>query len=778
MTRFGIVALVLAGVGCRGGSTEAPPVVASATAADARAPMPVLTGMPVLRIVLDDPRLAHARELDAAKDWLGAARAVHDARTDELSGRDRCRWDYVEGRLWLQGGSGAEAAAAFARADEATCTLAVWARVHGAQAAARAGLADDALLRARAVPSELEAAKDDVRLVIAESLSAKGDRAGALPLWRDWLAANPHGSRWVDTSLRIANALLDGVAGPPEDGAREALDLATKVMVEAPKLADAIGAPAARARAIAVLRGRDPSVSDLLADDLRARQAQAWLDAGEPARAFELSSAILSSARTGSAACRAAITRANAAAKARGNHTDGWPDAVNACEKDEQLVDALYFGAKSHSSKDPKLAVDWFGRVEHLFPAHRFADDARFRAALIVAQSTEEGHEQRAEQMLRTLPDAYPQGDMRTEALFRVALDAMKRGQWSAAAPLLDRISELAPDDRHWAIAGRAEYFRARAAAAAGDAEAARTAYARIIAKYPLAYYMLLAYGRLAAADAALAKKALTDAEQRDSTGSFPSGTLAFAHSPAFGRFVELLEVGDIDAARREVAVVGAVADGADPEQVWLIGGLYNQAGAPELGHAFARGRLTDFGAHYPVGRWRVPWTVGYPRAFEPLVLRACAANGLSTSLAWAIMREESSFVADARSRSNALGLMQLMGPTAKWVAAGTPWQTDEAALKRPEVSIDLGVRLLSKLRSAHTVLPLAIGAYNAGSGAIGKWTNGALSDDLDLFVELVPYDETRNYIKRVLSTEATYAYLYDPGALDELLRLPPRLTR
>ncbi|HEY8073722.1 MAG TPA: transglycosylase SLT domain-containing protein, partial [Labilithrix sp.] len=493
--------------------------------------------------------------------------------------------------------------------------------------------------------------------------------------------------------MRIGAALLDGVGGAPEDGAREAFDLATRVVVEAPKLADSVGAPALRLRAIAVSRSHDATMTDALADEMRARQAQAWLDAGDPAKAFDVASAVFASVKMRSAACRAAITRANAAAKARGNHTDGWPDAVTACDKDEQLVDALYFGAKAHASKDPKLAVEWFARVEQLFPAHRFADDARFRAAILVAQSTDEGHDQRAEQMLRTLPDAYPQGDMRTEALFRVALDAMKRGNWSTAVPLLDRITELAPDDRHWAVAGRAEYFRARAAAAAGDSETARATYARVIAKYPLAYYMLLAHARLAADDPALAKRALTEAQSRDSVGTFPAGPLSFAQTPAFSRVIALLEVGDIDAARREVSVAGATSEGAEPEQMWLIGALYNQAGAPDLGHAFARGRVTDIASHYPEGRWRVPWTVAYPRAFEPLVTRSCTATGVSTSLAWAIMREESSFVPDAKSRSNALGLMQLMGPTAKWVAAGTPWQTDEASLKRPDVSIDLGVR-------------------------------------------------------------------------------------
>jgi soluble lytic murein transglycosylase len=238
------------------------------------------------------------------------------------------------------------------------------------------------------------------------------------------------------------------------------------------------------------------------------------------------------------------------------------------------------------------------------------------------------------------------------------------------------------------------------------------------------------------------------------------------------------LEVGEGDTAKRELTAAGALADGVDPEVLWIIGALYNQAGAPDVGHSFSRARLTDFLAHYPEGRWRVPWETAYPRAFEPIVVKSCGDNSLPSTLAWAIMREESSFVADARSHSNAIGLMQLMQGTAKWVATGTGLPTDEAGLKRPDVSIELGVRLLAKLRSTHGHPALAIGAYNGGSGAVDRWVSARLSADLDLFVELVPYDETRNYVKRVLSSQAAYAYLYDPTALKEPLGLPLRLGR
>lgn len=764
---------------CRGGSNSTPPLVTNSPTAEAKTapPQPAVGVVPTVHVLFDDPRLAHARELERAKDPAGALRATREVRPTDLTPNDRCAWDYVEGRLALAANATADAQIAFELAQAPLCPLAGYATLHLSQALARAGRSDEAIARASAVPEDI-AASDEAKLVIAEALAAKNDRVTALPTWRAWLAVNPHGSRWVDTSVRIANALLDGVDGPVEAHAREAYDLATKVTVEAPKLADVAGAVTARSRAVLVLKAHGASVTEALSDSERARQAQVWLDLGEPNKSFDLASSVLASSKAGPAACRAAVTRANAAVKARGVKLNGWPDAVTACEKDEQLVTALYSGAKAQAGKDPKAAIDWFGRVEQLFPSHRLADDARYRGALLVAQSTEEGHEARAEQMLRSLPDAYPSGDMKTEALFRVALGKMQHADWNAAKPLLDKILELAPDDRHWATAGRAEYFRARAAAQTGDPEGARSRFVHIVERYPLAFYMLLAQARLAAEDAALATRTLKDVAQRDAEGTFPSRVHAILATPAIARAIRLLEVGDVEAARREVTASGALADGVDPEVVWTIGALYNQAGLPELGHSFSRGKLTDFLAHYPEGKWRVPWQVAYPRAFEPHVVKACAQSALPTPLAWGIMREESSFVADVRSHANAFGLMQLIPPTARWVAAGTSLPFDDASLKRPDVSIELGTRLLSKLRTTHGHPALAIGAYNGGGGAVERWVTARTTDELDLFIELVPYDETRNYIKRVLSSQAAYAYLYDPTALKEPLGLPLRLGR
>ncbi|MBX3226139.1 MAG: lytic transglycosylase domain-containing protein [Labilithrix sp.] len=772
VSHLGIVAL-LALAACRSGSNVAPPLTTPVASDSAKTPAPAPGAMtlPAVKVLLDDQRLQGARALERLKDYVGAAKAVREALPADLAAADACAWDFLEGRLYVAGNATADALPAFERASAPACPLAGYATLRHAQALARSGRADDAIARAKAVPADHTVLADEVKMVIAESLAAKGDRAGALPLWRAWLAANPHGSRWVDTSVRIATALLDGVDGPPESHAREAYDLATRVVVEAPKLAESAGATAARLRAVAAFKPKDPNVKEALSEIERQRQAQAYLDTGEPTKAFEIASGIGKPAKQ---SCKAALTRANAGTK-KSPKSDVWSDAIAACEKEPELVTALYAGAKARTSKESRTAIEWYAKVEEKFPSHRLADDARFRAALLVAQS---GEADRSEEMLRTLPDAYPSGDMRTEALFRAALGRMSKGDWATAKGDLDRILEIAPDDRHWATAGRAEYFRGRVAAMTGDAEGARARWRHVVEKHPLSFYMLMAHAQLRAADPALAAKVLDESIGKDkaAAGGFPSKELPILASPGVLRAVRLLEVDDLDSARAEVKASGATAEGADPEAVWAIGVLYNQAGHPELGHVFSRGRLTDHLEHWPEAKWRTEWETAYPRAFEPLVTKSCTQHTLPQSIAWGIMREESSFVADARSPAAAYGLMQLIIPTAKLVAVGTGFGSDEASLKQPEVSIALGTKLLAGLRTRHGHDALAIGAYNGGSGAVDRWMRSRQSDDLDLFVENVGYEETRNYIKRVLSSVAAYGYLYDKKSFDDVLAIPLRV--
>jgi soluble lytic murein transglycosylase len=203
---------------------------------------------------------------------------------------------------------------------------------------------------------------------------------------------------------------------------------------------------------------------------------------------------------------------------------------------------------------------------------------------------------------------------------------------------------------------------------------------------------------------------------------------------------------------------------------------MFEDAGAADVGYALVHVR--DFSTHYPVGKWKRAWQVAYPRPFLSFVTRESGADNMSMTLAYGIMREESRYFPDAKSPANAFGLMQLIPPTAKLVGQGTNYPSDADSLTRADVSIALGVKMLGQLRASNVSNPhLAIPSYNAGPGAVQRWLAARPAEDFDLWVEQIPFDETRAYIKKVLASQATYAFLYDQGALADLLALPAHVS-
>jgi soluble lytic murein transglycosylase len=784
----------------RGPSAEITASLVDAGGLAAPVDPPIALRMPALSVVLDDPRLAEARVREQAHDDAAAARVfdvVHATVAPTLGTRRlACSWDYLGGRLHLAAGNATEAAAAFERvlasdappgsqrsgdaaALDSACPLAPYAALHAAQALARLGRYDDAIAHARAAGDDI-AALDEVQLVLADAYAGKGLRSLAVPIWRALLVASPHGMRWVDSALQLATALLDGVDGPPESHAQEAFDLATRVLVEAPAVADKVDVVGLRVRAWSRIGRRGaPIAAPGLSPEERARQAQAWLEGRQPKRGGDVAEEVLKAIARGSrdhheAACTAAIVRAQA--KRRGKAAelaDAWGVAIARCEGEDALVTALYSGGKASASAHRSAeSIERFGKVETLFPTHRLADDACLRAALVAC---DDGDESTGLARLESLPDNYPDGDMGGEALFRVALARIGKQDFGGARDVLDRMLAAGLDAAGDA-SGRGAYFRARVAQLAGDPDDAERRYAAILGDHPLGYYMLLARARLRAMNEDVARAAVEAGVAREPPGPLVMGEHRELASPAFARFLALLEVGEIDSARREAQSGGLVADGVDPEVVWTVAWAYDRAGAPELGHALTRARLLDFRDHWPAGRWRLAWEVAYPRVWEGVVARESEATHVPAPLTWAIMREESAFNADARSVADAIGLMQLIVPTARATASGTQLPCDEDSLRRPEVSIALGTRLLSSLRASFSVDPaLAVAAYNGGSGAVRRWLSERGGEDFDLFVEHIPFEETRAYLKRVLSSEAAYAYLYAPKALDELFALPLR---
>ncbi len=152
---------------------------------------------------------------------------------------------------------------------------------------------------------------------------------------------------------------------------------------------------------------------------------------------------------------------------------------------------------------------------------------------------------------------------------------------------------------------------------------------------------------------------------------------------------------------------------------------------------------------------------IRFPMPYKSSLISQAKLRGLRSSWVFAITRQESAFMADARSPVGAMGLMQLMPRTAKDTARkfGIALSSPKLALA-PEKNIQLGAAYLSQVHNQFNGnRVLASAAYNAGPGRVRQWLKGADHLAFDIWVENIPFDETRQYVQNVLSYAVIYGY-------------------
>ncbi|AIZ33389.1 lytic murein transglycosylase [Pseudomonas parafulva] len=150
---------------------------------------------------------------------------------------------------------------------------------------------------------------------------------------------------------------------------------------------------------------------------------------------------------------------------------------------------------------------------------------------------------------------------------------------------------------------------------------------------------------------------------------------------------------------------------------------------------------------------------IRFPMAHRDTLVREAKVRGLHSSWVFAITRQESAFMDDARSPVGASGLMQLMPGTAKETARkfSIPLASPAQVLD-PDKNIQLGAAYLSQVHGQFNGnRVLASAAYNAGPGRVRQWLKGAKHLSFDVWVESIPFDETRQYVQNVLSYSVIY---------------------
>ncbi|PYO13439.1 MAG: hypothetical protein DMD75_05650 [Candidatus Rokuibacteriota bacterium] len=286
-------------------------------------------------------------------------------------------------------------------------------------------------------------------------------------------------------------------------------------------------------------------------------------------------------------------------------------------------------------------------------------------------------------------------------------------------------------------------YWTGRAREQAGGGEAAEL-YNQILSEAPRSYYGMLAAGRLGRArEGGVAGQIALPPEPRD----------ALTDDSGLARVVLLRRINLIDAAASELedAVQGAASD---PVRLYGMAGVYVEA---ERYHMALRIMRRHFQTLASTGDPTLPrafWEMFYPYAWRDEMREAAQRRGIDPYLVAAVVREESSYYPRATSPVGARGLMQLMPATARLMAP-------TGDLEDPGFNIELGTRFLAGLMREFNDPRLALAAYNAGANRVRQWLSTRRSDDIEAFVEQIPFDETRLYVKKVVLSWDEYRRIY-----------------
>jgi soluble lytic murein transglycosylase len=534
-------------------------------------------------------------------------------------------------------------------------------------------------------------------------------------------------------------------------------------------------------------------VASFTADELIERGMAYYDSMRNPLSEADFAAALKAPGLTDEAACVAAYHRADSWFKER-DRTRAAPrfdDAIAACEKAgnaDLYVKAAYNAGRSYAIlRQRETAAARYELIEKHHPEHTYADDARLRQAEEAADLNDQAEVTR---LLSTIPEVYPEGDMRAEAMWRLAWRAIKNDNCKEALGWLDKQIATKPIDENYWAEGQPQYWKGRCYAELGKPAESIASYQEAVRLYPLSYYALLALNRLREKHAAEFEALV--AEIQRPPADFDPESPPFRFRPReefatdrFARGVELMRLGLGWAAEAEFRKLGLTAPAGkkeveDPDQaekIWAMAYLYHQAGRYEHSHWVTRWHVLDYKRHWPVGHWRLRWDIAFPPGYYELLDRYAKKRGFPTELLQAIVREESAFDPIRESWANAIGLTQMIFPTAKRFARGTGIDPTRENLRDPEKNVTIGTNFLLFLwKKWDGMIALIPPSYNAGEGATMKWVKWRGDWPTDEWAEEIPYDQARRYSKRVIATYFTYSYLED-GTIPEMPNsIPPKL--
>jgi soluble lytic murein transglycosylase len=689
---------------------------------------------------------ARGSSLDPALIVEGAEAELHARRYD------RAR-SLLAGQPWLEDFGAGAALAVLAQAEAGLGLDSAAARHFGA-ARARAGGPRAALWAVRAgLAWEAAGARDSAAAAYGAA------RAAGLGAIAPWLRLREAA---VTRDTAAAFRLLADLPAPV---AREAPAARARALLAAGDSGAALEAFAAAGRPLevarlALARGDTGRARDALyglmarapeSDDaaaavgvaLRALRPRTAPERVALARAMRLHGAAAAARREVEAAVRAGdssaatLLFAGELCAAAGRFRDA-ERAYRAASRDPALgALAIYRRARVLLRAGDPGAPEALSGFAASFPADTAAPTALY---LIGDMLAERGDRRGAARWFGELVARYPQDLRASLARFRLAAEALRDSLLDSATALFQaEVAAGAPQRLG------ARFWLGKLAWRRGDAAAARATWLALARDDSLGYYGLRARRELALPPPQVA--------------AAPPPPPAAAVAEGLGRLDTLLLAGLDTAADAEVRALLARAPQLDVDAL-----LAWSAGLAARGFGPAAVRLGWQAAAKAPGDPRAVRAV-FPWPGRPAVEAEAAEFGLDPLLLAALVRQESVFDAQALSPAGARGLAQLLPGTAARTARGLDVAFEPAWITVPDLNLHLGAaHLQALLRRFGGRVDAAVAAYNAGVSAVARWLARPDAADPDQFIELIPYPETRAYVRGVLRNRELYAVLYAPS--------------
>ncbi len=156
---------------------------------------------------------------------------------------------------------------------------------------------------------------------------------------------------------------------------------------------------------------------------------------------------------------------------------------------------------------------------------------------------------------------------------------------------------------------------------------------------------------------------------------------------------------------------------------------------------------------------------LAYPKEHTQIVLEYSEKYNVEENLVYSIIKVESNFNINAESNKQAMGLMQIVDDTAEDVANKNSIELDvndiKSELMIPEINLEIGIAYISELIKRYGNIEIALASYNAGIGTVDNWISRGIIQADGSDTQNIPYNETENYVRKVINTYKIYNEIY-----------------